>query len=76
MLFMIDISIDPVYYSCMETHKPTKFTINYEEEDLKEYYTRQWVWKWVEQFHPEAFTKAREFVDTNWGKINVENTGG
>ena len=71
---MIDISIDPVYYSCMETHKPTKFTINYEEEDLKEYYTRQWVWKWVEQFHPEAFTKAREFVDTNWGKINVENT--
>ncbi|MEK9699352.1 MAG: hypothetical protein VW270_26475, partial [Candidatus Poseidoniales archaeon] len=43
----------------METHKPTKYTINYEEEDLKDYYTRQWVWKWVEQFHPEAFKKAR-----------------
>jgi len=49
----------------MKTHKPTKFTINYEVEDLKEYYARQWVWKWVEQFHPEAFTKAREFVEAN-----------
>lgn len=59
----------------METHKPTKYSINYDEEDLKEFYTRQWVWKWVKQFHPEAFTKAREFVEANWNKNNVENTG-
>ena len=57
----------------MDIHKPKKFTINFEEEDLKEYYTRLWVWKWVEQFHPEAFTKAREYVETNWVKNNVEN---
>jgi len=62
-----------MYYYYMKAHKPTKFTINYEVEDLKEYYARQWVWKWVEQFHPEAFTKAREFVEANWTENNVEN---
>lgn len=56
-------------------HKPTEWAIDFTEEDLKEYYTNKWIWKWVEQFHPEAFTKAREYVEKNWSKINVEKTG-
>lgn len=54
-------------------HKPLKYKINYTTEDIKDYHVRQWVWKWVEQFHPEAFTKAEEFVSKNLSKFNVEN---
>ena len=58
-----------------KVHRAENCVVKYTEEDLKNYYTRQWVWKWVEQFHPEAFTKAREYVEKNWAKINVEKTG-
>ena len=55
-------------------HKPLKCRINYDVEDIKNYHIKQWVWKWVEQFHPEAFKKAEEYVNKNWVKFNVENT--
>jgi hypothetical protein len=55
-------------------HEPINYAIDFTEEDLKEFYINKWIWKWVEQFHPEVFTKAREYIDINWKKINVENT--
>ena len=58
----------------MKPHKPIRYKINFETEDLKDYYIRQWVWKWVEQFHPEAFQKAEEYVNKRWEQISVENT--
>lgn len=55
-----------------EARKPDNCVVDITEEDLKNYYVNRWVWKWVEQFHPEAFTKAREYVNKHWKKNNVE----
>lgn len=40
-----------------------KYSINFTREDIIGVYVRQWVMKWVERYHPEAFDEARKFVE-------------
>lgn len=39
-----------------------KYTIDYAQEDLIEAAIREWVLEWCEEYHPEVFERAREFI--------------
>lgn len=38
--------------------EPSKYTVNYTDEDLTTHYVNKWVIRWVRKYHPEAFEKA------------------
>ena len=40
----------------------SKYTVDYNQEDLIEIAVREWVLEWCEKHHPEVFERAREFI--------------
>ena len=48
-----------------------KYKIDFSRQDIIESHVNEWVLDWVKKYHPEAFKKARDFVEQN---IDEENT--
>tara|TARA_R100000808_G_scaffold24269_1_gene55502 strand:+ start:24162 stop:24344 length:183 start_codon:yes stop_codon:yes gene_type:complete len=49
------------------------YSVNIDPEDLIQIYVRQWVLKWCEKYHPEAFDEAEKFIRKLYNENNQES---
>ena len=42
--------------------EPTDYTLNISQQELVNFYVKEWLLKWCKKYHPEAFEEAHKFV--------------
>lgn len=42
-----------------------KYSLDVTKEEIIKIYIKEWVLQWCEKYHPEAFEKAKRFMEEN-----------
>tara|TARA_B110000495_G_scaffold91338_1_gene78895 strand:- start:589 stop:783 length:195 start_codon:yes stop_codon:yes gene_type:complete len=42
--------------------EPVNYKVDYTRDDIIQLYTKEWVMEWCKKYHPETFTKAKNFI--------------